>query len=157
MSQNNPAFTSKEIVQQFFLNVRSGKHPEKAVDYMADTVLAHQIVSEDPVTVIRTPQNYAEHVRALLEQFGTFDLEIQELFAENNKVFVRWKQTGKHLAAIDGYQPTGLPLTDFGSAVYLIEDGKIKEYWILPDRFGLDVQLKKNALIKNDWPLNHDL
>ena len=71
-------------------------------------------------------------------------------FAEDDKVFVRWKQTGTHLATIDGYKPTGLPLTDFGSAVYLIQDGKITEYWILLDRFGLDVQLKKNAAIKDN-------
>ena len=41
----------KEVVRSFLADVRSGKYPERAVKYMADTVLAHQINSENPVTV----------------------------------------------------------------------------------------------------------
>lgn len=145
MAQQNPGDNPREIVKNFLLEVRSGKYPDRAKNFMTDTVLAHQVVSENPVTVMRTPQNYADHIREFLEMFGRFDFEITELIAEGNKVYARWKQTGKHVTTIEGYEPTGLPLTDFGSAVYLVDKNKITEYWIQPDRQGLEIQLKQNA------------
>ena len=63
-------------------------------------------------------------------------------------MYARWKQTGKHLAEIDGYPATGLPLIEVASAVYRLENGKIVEYWIQIDRAGFDKQLKQNAAKK---------
>jgi len=57
-------------------------------------------------TVKRTPQNYADHIREFLKMYGNFSFEITELIADSDKVYARWKQTGKHLTEIDGYAPT---------------------------------------------------
>ncbi|QHT72084.1 ester cyclase [Rhodocytophaga rosea] len=135
--------TSEQIVREFLLTVRSGKNPDKARDFMAGKVLAHQMNSENPQTVERTPQNYAAHVKEFVEMYGQFEFEITELIAQENKVYARWKQTGKHLTEIDGYSPTGLPLTEIASAVYRLENGKIVEYWIQIDRAGFDKQLQQ--------------
>lgn len=137
--------SSEAIVKMFLTNVRSGLHPEDAILYMADTVLAHQITSENPTTVKRTPENYASHVREFLALFGNYQFEITELIASEEKVYVRWKQTGKHIAEIDGYSPTHLPLIEYTSAVYRVKEKKIVEYWIQMDRLGFDIQLKQNA------------
>jgi predicted ester cyclase len=107
-------------------------------------VLAHQITSENPISVKRTPVNYANHVREFLRLFGNYQFEITELLASKDKVYVRWKQTGKHMAEIDGYPATRLPLIEYTSAVYRIKDNKIVEYWIQMDRLGFDLQLKQN-------------
>lgn len=135
---------SEKIVRRFLETVRSGREPDRAGEFMADTVLAHQMNSENPEVIKRTPKNYSEHNREFLSLYGRYDFEITELIASNDKVYARWKQTGKHVADIDQYKATGLPLTEIGSAVYRIENGKIAEYWIQVDRQGFELQLKQN-------------
>ncbi|GAB3541605.1 hypothetical protein GCM10027577_07450 [Spirosoma fluminis] len=140
--------TARQVVEGFLKYVRSGLHPEQAGDYMADTVLAHQLTAEKPTTVRRTPANYAAHVTDFLTLFGEFKLEVTELLADGDKVYVRWKQTGRHLAEVDGYAPTGLPLIELTSVVYRIEQEKIVEYWLQTDRLGFEQQLKQQAMSK---------
>lgn len=131
------------IVRAFLMEVRSGKKPENAHNYMAEKVAAHQLNSENPQTVTRTPADYTGHIREFLEVFGNFDFEITELIAQSDKVYVRWKQTGHHLQEIDGFAPTGKELIEYASAVYRIENGMIVEYWIQVDRLGMLQQLKE--------------
>ncbi|SMQ78056.1 SnoaL-like polyketide cyclase [Bacillus sp. OV166] len=140
--------TPEQIIRKFFEEVRSGKNPDYSNQLMSVQVLAHQIVSEEEQTVLRTPKDYAEHVREMIEAYGNYSLEIQELLVQGNKVYVRWKQVGAHVGVVDGYQPTGLPITQMTSAVYKIEDEKISEYWIQIDRSGVQKQLEYNKHIK---------
>jgi len=135
---------SEKIVRGFFQIVRSGSEPERAAEFMADTVLAHQMNSENAEVIKRTPQNYADHIKEFLTLYGRYDLEVTELIANGDKVYARWKQTGKHLQDIDGHKATNLPLIEIGSAVYRMENGKIAEYWIQLDRQGFDLQLQQN-------------
>src|SRR5262245_54162759 len=102
MSQKIQQYSPADVVRQFLLDVRSGKNPDNANLYMADTVIAHQVVSEEALTVYRTPAEYAEHVRETLRSFGNYSIDIQEIINENNKVYARWKLTGKHFGEIDG-------------------------------------------------------
>jgi predicted ester cyclase len=133
----------KQIVADFLNKVRSGAHPERAADFMAGRVLAHQVVSEEEVTVHRTPGQYAAHVRDMLDAYGPFTFRIDELLAEDDRVYARWTQHGHHLAEVDGHAPTGRPLVEVASAVYRVEQGRIAEYWIQIDRFGLTEQLRR--------------
>jgi predicted ester cyclase len=135
----------RDVVQRFFQLVRSGQQPDAAHDYMAEQVLAHQMTAENETTVHRTPTNYADHVREMLEAYGTFQLEVQELLSQDNRVYVRWKQTGTHLGEVDGFPPTGKPIIEIASAVYRVEHEKIVEYWIQIDREGIRAQLERNA------------
>lgn len=89
--------TAEQIVRAFFEEVRSGRNPDYASQVMAEQVLAHQVISEEEVTVKRTPSDYAEHVREMIEAYGSFTLEIQEMITQGSKVYVRWKQTGTHM------------------------------------------------------------
>lgn len=134
-----------EVVRRFIEEVRAGKQPEAAALYMAESVLAHQITAENSEAVSRTPANYTEHIREFLDAYGPFTLVIDEFLVQNDKVYVRWTQTGKHLGQLDGYAPTQQPLVTIGSAVYRVAEGKIVEYWIQQDRMGLVKQLQKNA------------
>jgi predicted ester cyclase len=135
----------KEVVRLFLADVRSGKYPTRAVKYMADTVLAHQMNADNPITVKRSPANYTAHIKEFIELFGKFTLEVTELLADGNKVYARWIQRGTHLGQIDEYKPTGKPLIEYTSAVYRVQKGKIVEYWLQSDRKGFEEQLKKNA------------
>jgi predicted ester cyclase len=137
-------YDNKSIIRLFLEQVRSGKQPDNAILFMADSILAHQMNAEEQTTVKRTPKNYADHVREFLKMYGNFTFEITELIADGDKVYARWRQTGKHLTEIDGYAPTGKPITEIASCVYRLENGKIIEYWIQIDRLGFDKQFQQN-------------
>lgn len=139
------SITPTEVVQQFFHHVRSGLHPDAAHVYMAEHVLAHQMTAENETTVQRTPGGYADHVREMIAAYGPFQLEVQELIAQNDRVYVRWKQTGNHIGEVDGIQPTGKTIIEIASAIYRVENGRIAEYWIQIDREGIRLQLQRNA------------
>src|SRR5436190_17581010 len=93
-TNNKQKNNNKEIVKQFLENVRSGKHPENASLFMADTILAHQMNAEEQATIKRTPQNYTDHVKEFLEMYGNYSFEITELIAEGDRVYSRWIQKG---------------------------------------------------------------
>lgn len=134
-----------EVVRYFFEKVRSGRELDAVHSLMADRVLAHQITSENEVTVERTPSSYADHVREMIEAYGLFTLSIQELLAQDDRVYVRWKQVGSHIGEVDGVSATGKPIVEIASAVYRVENSKIVEYWIQIDREGIRVQLERNT------------
>ncbi|MCZ0983537.1 ester cyclase [Streptomyces diastatochromogenes] len=136
---------AKDTVREFLLQVRSGLHPDRASRFMAGKVRAHQVVSEAPVVVERTPQQYAEHVQEMLDAYGAFTLTVDELIAEGNRVYARWTQIGHHAGSVDHYPPTGAQITAMTSAVYRVEDGLIVEYWIQIDRQGITAQLEQAA------------
>lgn len=143
--ETKPTMSSKEIVRGFLTEVRSGLNPGKAAFYMADTVLAHQVNSENPVTIERSPANYTAHVQDFLKLFGEFKFELTELIAEDDKVYARWIQYGIHRETVDAFKATGLPLVEYTSAVYRVQKEKIVEYWLQSDRFGFEQQLRKNV------------
>ncbi len=137
--------TPKEIVRSFLEEVRSGKSVERVSSHLSEKVIAHQMTAEQENAVVRTPDDYAAHVKDFQRIYGNYDFEITELIAEDNRVYARWKQTGCHIGPVDGIAPSGFPVVEIASAVYRVADSKIVEYWIQIDRKGVDVQMEQNA------------
>jgi predicted ester cyclase len=152
MSQQSE--TNKQIIREFLEVVRAGKKPEAASQYMADNVLAHQVNAENQTTVTRTHENYCNHIKEFINMYGSFQFEITELLADGDKVYARWYQSGKHLAEIDSYPPTGKPLNEIASAVYRLQNEKIVEYWMQIDRYGFEHQLRENNKFRIKIGLN---
>ena len=117
----------KQIVYEFLQEVRSGENPSSAGKFMAAQVTANQVISEKSQVVIRTPDQYAEHVLEMKAEYGDFVFEIEELISEGDKVFARWSQVGNGIKQLT-------------SCVYRLELGQIVEYWIQIDRLGLQIQ-----------------
>ncbi|MCD4504999.1 ester cyclase [Chromobacterium piscinae] len=134
---------TRRVVQGFLHEVRSGRNPDAAGQYLATSVTAHQLESENPRTLARSPANYAEHVRDFQRLFGAFELRIDELLVDGDRAYARWTQFGHHLAEIDGLPPSGVPVVLIDSACYRVEEGRIVEYWIQADRWGLQDQLHR--------------
>ncbi|MGC0152549.1 ester cyclase [Chromobacterium vaccinii] len=132
---------TRKVVSGFLREVRSGLDPDAAARYLAASVAAHQLESENPRTLARSPANYAEHVREFQRLFGDFTLRVDELLVDGDRAYARWTQFGRHLAEIDGVPASGAPLALIDSACYRVADGKIVEYWIQADRMGLERQL----------------
>ncbi len=131
-AQTEPA-TPRAVVEEFLQAVRS-----------AAKIVAHQLNSEAPTDVLRTPEDYARHVAEFKRDYGDFELEVTELIAEGDRVYARWRQIGCHVGAIDGFAPTRRKVVELASAVYRVVDGRIVEYWIQVDRQGTEAQLRSN-------------
>ena len=129
------------VVAAFLARVRVTGDAQAARDLMAPLVRCHQMTSECSEVVLRTPDDYAEHVQEMLAAFGRFRYTVTDFLADEDRVYVRWRQDGHHVLAEDHELGTGRPLTDIGSAVYRVEDRRIAEYWIQLDRLGLQRQL----------------
>jgi hypothetical protein len=69
---------ARGIVGAFLLTARADKNPDSAGAYMADTVLSHQLNAEKMVTVERTPQHYADHIKEFLKMYGSFSFQSTE-------------------------------------------------------------------------------
>jgi predicted ester cyclase len=132
------------VVRTFLEKVRSGIEPGLAEKLMAGKVSAHQVESEGPHTVQRTPRQYNEHIEEMKAAFGDFTISIDELFGHGDRVYARWTQVGRHIGTFDGVSPTGRPIAEVASAVYRIDNGVIVEYWMQIERLGLQIQLKRD-------------
>ena len=138
MSMTAPDTPAAVVVRRFLEVVRSGRQPDDAHHYMADRVLAHQLTGEHESTIRRTPAEYADHVRAMLIEHGNFTLETLTFVASDDLVAVTWRQIGEQ-------PPTGRdttkPVTELAACTYRVDSGRIVEYWLLIDRFGIEYQL----------------
>lgn len=133
--------TTEATIIGFLDQVRSGRDPHRAAEYLAPVVLAHQVRAGSRETVERSPSNYAEHVEEMIETFGAFEFSVEELLIDGDKGYARWVQTGFHVGPIHGKAGTGRPIETVGSAVYRVDGGRIVEYWIQLDAAGLAAQL----------------
>lgn len=140
----NPEVT-RRVVGDFIRYVRSGREPERAAELMAPVVQAHQVQSEDEVTIERTPDDYAEHVREMTATWGEFELTVDEFLVDGARAYVRLTQVGRHLAPVDGIEATGRAARQINSIVYHVEDGLITRYWMQIDRAGVAAQLRRAA------------
>lgn len=136
---------TRAVVESFLATVRSGRAPELAGEYLAGRVRAHQVESENPVTIERTPDEYAAHVREMLDTWGPFELSIDEFLVEGARAYVRFTQIGRHVGPVAGFDPTGGEVRQVNSVIYRVDSGRICEYWMQIDRAGLLSQLRSHA------------
>lgn len=129
------------VVARFLATVRLSGDARDAEAVLADRVSAHQVTSHESSVIVRTPLEYAEHVQEFLRLYGRFTFEVTEVLESGDRVYVRWHQRGHHLETAAGNPGTGLPLSDVGSAVYRVHEGRIVEYCIQVDTHGLLEQL----------------
>ena len=87
-------------------------------------------------------KNYVRSVRAAL---ADYECEILSCVAEENQAFAKMCFSGRHVAALRGYEPTGKLVQWLGAALFRFEDSMIAELWVLGDLARLDSLLKTQA------------
>ena len=129
------------VVAEFLGRVRVTGDADAAAALMAPVLRCHQMHSEAPQTIERSPADYAEHVRDMLAAFGRFRYVVTELLSEDDHVFVRWEQAGTDQAPTDDGSPSGRPLVEVGSAVYRVQGGRIAEF----EQMGWDPAVSRSS------------
>ncbi len=82
-----------------------------------------------------------EHIQFFDGAFPGYELFIEEMITEGNKVVVRGRATGFHTGNLNGIPPTGKKMDLPFVIRYTIGNEKITDHWILADQMILMEQL----------------
>jgi steroid delta-isomerase-like uncharacterized protein len=87
-------------------------------------------------------KQWADGVRLANRQgFPDFEILLEDLIAEGDKVAKRWVFRGTHTGEFGGIPSTGKQVTMRGITLYRLADGKVTELYWNYDVFGLLQQL----------------
>jgi steroid delta-isomerase-like uncharacterized protein len=78
---------------------------------------------------------------ALRVAFPDLHYTLEDVFAEGDRVAVRWTWEGTHTAPIRGYPAHGARVKDTGMAIYELGGGKIRKVSLHTDRLGFLQQI----------------
>ena len=73
--------------------------------------------------------------------FPRYELALEELVAEGNKVAARLMIQGTHRGEFRGAAPTGRVVTFPAIIIYQIEGGKIVKHWLVADTLSIAQQV----------------
>jgi predicted ester cyclase len=80
-------------------------------------------------------------VSTLHSWFADFRLEIEDLVAHEDTVWMRNRATGTNTGRFMGFEPTDKPIDITVFDVVRIKDGLIVEHWGVADQLGVALQL----------------
>lgn len=82
-----------------------------------------------------------EVIQTLHRWFPDFNMQMQDMIAEGDAVWVRFSATGTNLGSVMRKPPTGKKIRVDVIDIVKIKDGKIVEHWGVPDQLGMMLQL----------------
>jgi steroid delta-isomerase-like uncharacterized protein len=93
------------------------------------------------------PAVFGKLMGTLRTAFPDIHYTIDDVFAENDRVAVQWHWTGTHKAAFRAFPATGKAVSNSGTGIFRVQDGKIVAAVIETDRLGFLEQI--GAVPKN--------
>lgn len=131
----------KEQVKRFY-EVLWDAHDKQAIP----TVLHESVTFRGSLgQKKRGHAGFAEYVAMVHHALADYRCIIEELVAEENKVFTKMSFTGIHRNELMGYEATGKPVTWQGCALFTFDGDLIRDIWVLGDLKTLQDQLARNA------------
>jgi steroid delta-isomerase-like uncharacterized protein len=107
---------NKEFIIRYYNALSGGtKTREMLTEYITDPELIEHIIFFDRV-------------------FPKYEMVIEEMTAEGNRVVVRATMKGVHEGDFNGIPPTHRKIESPGVVSYQIENGKIVHYWLFADQ-----------------------
>lgn len=120
----NPEDLNKKIVRHYLEELWNQRNYAIIDELFSENVTSHLLSAPS-----HGREEIKENVKKTLIAFPDAHLTVQKLTAENDKVVVTWKLTGKHLGEYRGIPPTGNPVTIEGITAINLEDGQVVEIW----------------------------
>jgi steroid delta-isomerase-like uncharacterized protein len=93
----------------------------------------------------RGREGFADYVRYVRSALGDYRCDIEETVCEGERVFAKMSFVGIHSNEFLGYVPTRKTVSWAGAALFTIENGRIRNLWVLGDLHGLIRQLSKST------------
>jgi steroid delta-isomerase-like uncharacterized protein len=97
----------------------------------------HPSVGSEPILF----EEAIEQMKMIWDAFPDITIDIEDLFAEGNKVIVRFIARATHTKDFGGIPATGIMTEVSAMEMFHIKDNRIVEVWEISDRLGLMQQL----------------
>ena len=109
---------------------------------IANEIFAADFVNHNPQFGVTPDLEGLKLMIALLHQgFPDIHLTIEDMIAENDKVVLRIRSTGRHTGEFLGIQPTTRSIDSHQISIIRIEEGKVRERWNVTDQLEVMRQL----------------
>jgi predicted ester cyclase len=131
-----PAGDNKTIVRRFYAEVIGAGDLSRVEAFVGPEYLDHNAEEAG-----RGPSVVRAHVQALRRTFPDFQVQIDDVIAEGDKVVTRVSGRGTHGGEWMGILPTGAVVRVKGINIDRIADGHIVEHWGEADTVGMLLQM----------------
>ncbi len=129
---------NKAVVRRFFEAGLNQRNAGIADDLLSPDFVSHFGGLPEPV---HGREHWKELAAGYFTAFPDFQITLEDLIAEGDKVMARWVWRATHQGEFMGIPPTGKQVAVTGMGVYRIAAGKIAEEWVQDDVLGLLQQL----------------
>jgi predicted ester cyclase len=105
--------------------------------------LLQNLISEDYIGLqgVKGAAGFNKTITSLIKAFPDARWKVEELIGEGNKVVVRQQLKGTQTGQFQHIAPTGKSVTNDGTVIYELKDGKVINIQVLTDRLGFLQQL----------------
>jgi steroid delta-isomerase-like uncharacterized protein len=129
---------NKAVVRRFAEEILNEKKLDRADQIMAQDYIDHAAIpGQGPGLQEVKQKKWAMWVAAAPE----LRVRTDDMFAEGDRVAVRWTAEGTHQGQLMGVPPTGKQFRFTGLSIFRVTEGKIAEQWEGWDRLDLMRQL----------------
>ncbi len=104
-----------------------------------DLAAADEIVSEDIRfrgslgSTLEGRESFKGYVETVRAAFPDWHNRIDEMISCGDRVVTRMTWSGTHKGKLQDVEPTGERVEYVGAAIFLLEDGRIEEGWVVGD------------------------
>lgn len=131
----NKSDSGKQLVRKLVDGLDRGRGA------IGNELLAQDCTFHGDSDIARGPDGFRRAVDVLATAFPNFQLTIDDLLAEGDRVVSRITLSGIHRGPYLGIAPTGKAVRLTAALSARVAEGKIAEVWIQLDRFALLEQL----------------
>ena len=93
-------------------------------------------------------ERLTKHIAEIEAAFPSYEIIIEDLLAEGDKVVVRGEFKGIHRGPFAGIEPTGKSVSAGLIIIYAIAGGRIVDHWMQFDLFTLLQQLQSPSAVQ---------
>jgi steroid delta-isomerase-like uncharacterized protein len=133
---------NKRLIRKFVDQLWNDRNLELADEIFAEDCPTHQLQSGSPLSPVpRGPEAIKKHAMGWLASFPDLRFTIEQMMAEQDRVFTQMVMVGTHKSAWLGIPATGKSVSIRMMTVHRIQGGKVVEDWVLVESLGLFQQL----------------
>jgi len=129
--------TNKQLVLRLIEEVANGANLELADKLVHPDFFSHELAASCGCG----PRAVKETIRLLHQAFAGFRVACSDVIAEDGKVAVRARVSGRHVGVFHGLPPTGREWSVQQIHIVRLVDGKLIEHWASRDDLGALRQL----------------
>ena len=127
----------KQLVDRM-LSVWNGADPVSLNEVLADNCMYHHYRFPEPLKGRKAVQEYIAEIRSA---FPDFKVIVEEMFAEDTKVVLKWKWSGTHKGKLGDIKPTGKRVSQHGVDIIHLDKNRVVEDYCIADALMLLKQL----------------